>query len=271
MVAAGRIRISLVIEHKRVSIIPGHPHINEDCEYSRQADFYSVGDIIRLMKMATDMSRDLKAGVDERLVLQVATIKMALLEATVSFEDILKRLNESSPTAAPGSDLFNGQKKKGDSLTLKRNQPESPEVASPPDITASKPMNLPIVQAGWSAFLAQLRSKRPMLASQLGMAVLKEVTDTAIVATFAVGGTASRQLVEKSTNLKLIEQTLQEHYRTNLGMRFETDPDLKAPGDGTGQTGKPKVDAKKIERDSPHIQKLLEQFDGEIVGVRKAT
>ncbi|HKK20407.1 MAG TPA: DNA polymerase III subunit gamma/tau, partial [candidate division Zixibacteria bacterium] len=75
-------------------------------EYMSQTDYFSVGDIVRLMKMGGELNRDLKdSGLDERLLLEMTAVKMAEMESTVKFEEILSMMKQN-PSAAPSSDLF---------------------------------------------------------------------------------------------------------------------------------------------------------------------
>ena len=80
-------------------------------EYRQQADFFSVGDVIRLMKMAADLNRDLKdSGLDERLLMEMTAVKMAEMESTVRFEDVLAMIGQNPGAGEP--DLFAGGQKK---------------------------------------------------------------------------------------------------------------------------------------------------------------
>ncbi len=80
-------------------------------EYRQQADFFSVGDVIRLMKMSADLNRDLKdSGLDERLLMEMTAVKMAEMESTVRFEDVLAMIGQNPGAGEP--DLFAGGQKK---------------------------------------------------------------------------------------------------------------------------------------------------------------
>lgn len=81
-------------------------------EYSAQATNFSIGDIIRLMRMAGDLKRDLKLGLEERLLLETTAIKMAQMEATVRFEDVLEQLQAPGSGTGSSVGLHDGEKKK---------------------------------------------------------------------------------------------------------------------------------------------------------------
>ncbi|MBU0984993.1 MAG: DNA polymerase III subunit gamma/tau, partial [candidate division Zixibacteria bacterium] len=73
-------------------------------DYLKQVEYFSVGDILRLIKIAGDLHNDLKTGLDERLLLETAGVKMAQMEATVTFQDVLSRMQGMTPAGASSSD-----------------------------------------------------------------------------------------------------------------------------------------------------------------------
>jgi DNA polymerase-3 subunit gamma/tau len=91
-------------------------YINEEEleEFIIQADYFSIGDLLRIMKIATDIHNDLKySGLDEQLLLEVGGIKMAEMEATVKFEDVLEILQQNQMSGiTSSSDLFSDTEKK---------------------------------------------------------------------------------------------------------------------------------------------------------------
>lgn len=238
-------------------------------EYVRQADYFSLGDIIRLMKATGDINQDLRFGLEERLALQMAATKMSQMEATVRFEEILQRLNQASPAASAVGDLFGDEKKKADRPTLMTVEEAGPPAAGPVSLADSKTINVPVVQAGWQDFLAVLRRTRPMLASQLGMAMVREVRDNAIILSFPSSGATAKQLVEKPDSLSLIVQALREHYKANVTVKFEIDVNRKPETKANARHDENAARAKEIVDKSPRLRKLIERVDGEVIGIRK--
>ena len=79
-----------------------------------QASRFEIGDILRLIKITGRVSSDLRAGLDERLLLEVAGVQMAELESTIKISEALERLAQggSLPNrVGTGSDLFPQKKK----------------------------------------------------------------------------------------------------------------------------------------------------------------
>ncbi len=242
-------------------------------EYSEQADYFSVGDVIRLMKTAADLNSDLKdSGLDGRLLLEMTAVKMAEMESTIKFQEVLDAIKQN-PAADAGTDLFGQTEKKkteqpSEPVTLIRNQPESRHQDSSPPTTYSKSVNVPIIRSGWNGFLSILRQNRPMLASQLGLVEITEVKDNQILFVYPSSGENSKLIVSKPDNLNLITDALKEHYRANLSIRFDIDHSKKAPSLADEQNNGRAVDVNEL-KSSPRIQMLLDKVDGEIIGAKK--
>ncbi len=241
---------------------------DEIAAYNRQAENFSVGDLVRLMKAAADLNFDLKSGLDERLVLELAGVKMAEMEATVQFADILERLQQDSPSLMPGNDLF-GTKKKSDKSS--RQSVESGDDWSTATATPrlSRTVNLAQLNAGWDAFLGLLRQKSQMLASQLGMADIRQVSDNEVELVFGPAGAASKQVVERPENKRLITQMLQQHFRAGLRLRFSMDEAAEPVKGDNGRKNSNSNEVARIVADSPRLKRLLEKVDGDIIGIKK--
>jgi len=245
----------------------------ELAEYTAQAENFSVGDIVRLIKIGMDLNRDLKSksGLDERLLLDVAAIKMAEMEGTVRFEEILAHLGQD-PSAGGANNLFGeSQKKKNDlaagsGLKLVRSEGEPAPPSREP--SRSRAVNMAMVRAGWEKFLGFLRQKNSMLASQLAMAEVREVKDNRILAVFGGSATVARQVVEKPSNLGLITDCLKDQFAANLSITFDTDPQKETGPTDIEKKRRNGVDVKKLLENSPRLQMLVDKVEGEIIEVR---
>jgi len=248
---------------------------NDETEaYVKQSDYFSTGDLVRLLKMAADMNRDLKSGLDERLVLEMGSIRMASMESTVQFEEILAHLKQNPITSQTNSDLFGQSSKKKDdqqikSISITKKSEASPALSSPSLQSYSKSINMPTVQAGWDGFITVLKQKSNMLASQLSMADLREISDNNLVLYFGSNASTSLQVCQRSDNMTLIMQVLRDYYKANIGINLKIDPDKKSVHAGADNIQKPKVDVNKLVENSPRIKMLIDKIDGEIVGVKQ--
>jgi len=243
-------------------------------EYVKQSDYFSTGDLVRLLKMAADMIRDLKSGLDERLVLEMGGIRMASMESTVQFEEILAHLKQNPISSQPKSDLFEQSSKKKDdspvkSINIVKKSETSPVYNESPQPSYSQSINMPTIQAGWDDFIRTLKQKSNMLASQLSMADVREISDNKLILFFGSNAATSLQVCQRSDNLNLIMQVLRDFYKANIGLNFKIDPDKKNVLSGGDRSQKPKVDVNKLVENSPRIKMLIDKIDGEIIGVKQ--
>jgi len=256
--------------------------------YKEQAGYFSVGDLLRLIKMGSDLNMELKSGLSERLVLEMTAVKMAQMEATVVFQDVIERLsNQPSSGIGPNGspDLFpTTEKKRGDphtsptasegvdqqadKLTFVRKQTEDQGQAAE-TVSATRSLNIPILKKGWQQYLHFLRQTSPMLASQMGMTEIREVSDNKILFAFAASEKIPKQLVEKPESLKLITKTMREHYGANLSIRFTVDPAREKSAETDNKPNGNGVDVKNLVENSPRLKMILDKVNGEIIGVKK--
>ena len=273
--------VAELIEHLRVLMIirstPGAETLvqlstSEFAEFKTQSENFELGDLLRLLRMAGDIVTDLKSGLDHRLVLDVAAVKMAEMESTVRLEDVIALIRSGNiqvaPTAGSGEpSLFgNSTQKKNDSFQPGRPSANQP---APEPLAPLRTINFAQVKAGWENYLVHLRSQSQMLASQVKMAELRGMNDNQIQLVFLKSGEVSRQLVGKPDNMNLILTTLREHFRAGLTVRFDVDmeKDYARPEQATNTVSS--TDARQLVDRSPRLKRLMDLVDGEIIGVKK--
>ncbi len=244
-------------------------------EYKKQAGFFSVGDILRMIKTVSDLHTDLKSGLNERLLLETAAVKMAEMESTVRFEEILARMG-GQPAGSPGGepttdptvprrepDMFNG-------TSTARPAPPTSTADKPSGPISSRAINLPQVQNQWDSFLTHLKKTSPMLASQIRMAELRSLTDNQLQLYFSASADTSLELVRKPENLKIIIQALREFFKVSLSVQFDIDKQKEDPAIGENKRNRSQIDPKELIEHSPRLRSLLDKVDGEIIGIKKA-
>lgn len=274
-----------LLEHFRVLMILGTDKESaslldltdsEMTEYIKQVDYYSVGDMVRLMKIATDLNRDLKlSGLDERLLLELAAVKMAELEATITFEEVLTQL-QSAPQNTGDSDLFaSTQKKKpeptSERLTLKRPLPEEKSAETVPQSKPlqSRAINLPLILDGWKQFLTVFQQKKPMLAAQMGMVTVSSVKDNKLTLALPTSGETAKLILEKPDNINIITQALSEHYKAQVSITYVIDAAIQSPVIDVEKKQKKQLELRKKIEQSPRIKQLIEKVDGRIIGIKE--
>lgn len=242
--------------------------------FEKQVDFFTSGDLLRMVKIVTNMSLDLKSGVNPRLLLETNTLKLASMESTVLFEDILAHLSEIEELSEtkPAGDLFGMPMGSRVSVTESKAEPPTEKAAPAEGIpTASEggPVNLPIIQTNWPKFIEHLKRENPMLSALLAMVEIKEVKDNVITASFHNAGGTSKQVVEKPNYMSIITSSLRDFFKTGLKMKFEIDLN-KGPVSTQKTFSKPeKVDAEKLLQEDEKLKRIVERFDGEIIGKKK--
>ncbi|RKX18398.1 MAG: DNA polymerase III subunit gamma/tau [Candidatus Zixiibacteriota bacterium] len=280
--------VNELLEHFRVLLIlstdkstADHLNLTEQelKQYFEQVDFFSTGDILRLMKTMADLNRDMKSGLNERLLIEMTAVKMAQMESTVLLKDIISKLN-SGEVASNSSDLFNPSEKKKriadqpssnpstDRLKFVNKSTQNTESALPKKQLFDNHVNIPILKQGWDKFIQILRGKRPMLASQMNMTDIKEVKDNHILFSFSGAENASKQLVEKSENLNIIRNTIRDHYKAEVSISFKIDMEKKLSVQEKEENGN-NIKISELLEKSPRIKDLIEKVDGEILGVKK--
>ncbi|MBI5267728.1 MAG: hypothetical protein HY851_10895, partial [candidate division Zixibacteria bacterium] len=101
------------------------------------------------------------------------------------------------------------------------------------------------------------------------MAELRDLKDNQITVTFLRSGEISRQLVQKPDNLNAILQSLRNHFKSNLTIRFDIDAERDYAHAEADTKNITTIDANKLVESSPRLKKLMELVDGQIIGVRK--
>lgn len=254
---------------------------SEISDYQKQADYFSTGDLLRMIKIITDLSQDLKSGIDQRLLLETATLRLACLESTVLFEDIIAHLSEPSESFSGDSetDLFGLPKKPGLLETTPSSSGDKSDLFADrsgateeiPGGAPVKALNLPMVQTNWTRFIEHLKKESPMLSALLAMAEIREVKDNVITAVFHNAGGTSKQVVEKPQYVQTITSSLRDFFKTNLKIKFDVDMAKKPPVMITRSAPEPeKIDTDKLLAEDEKLRNLVERIDGEIIGKKKA-
>lgn len=264
-----RILLTLATDPDTADLFDFSPE--ELTEFTVQAENLSVGDIVRLMKTASQIIGDLKSGLNERLALEMAAVRMAEMESTVRLEDILSQLGQPQSQSSSGdSDLFGRtEKKKGDRLTLRAGRESTMADSSDSPAPPPRSVNLLQIRAGWEKFLTLLKDRNNMVASQLAMASLSRLKDNQLVLKFSASQATSKMLVEKDESTALIREVLREQYRCPLSVSFEIEgSDESDSTDPSGKAAK-RIDVGKLIEESPRLRSLIDKVDGEIIGVKK--
>ncbi|MEE8404124.1 MAG: hypothetical protein V3S17_01900, partial [candidate division Zixibacteria bacterium] len=251
--------------------------VEETAQYKEQAGYFSLGDVIRLIKMAGDLNADIKFGLNERMALEVTAVRMAEMEATVKFEEVLEQLRKIEPQVS--GNLFSQTEKKNSNdlkkpisrLSFIKSPEEKTEPAPPSPKSFNRTVNLPMVQKDWSEYLNHLRSKSAMLSSQIRMGSIRDVKENIITIAFATSAANSREIIERPDNFRLITEDLRTFFESNVTLKLEIDDHLSAAPTATPamKSSITRDEVEKLVSNSPRLKKLIEDVDGEIIGIKK--
>lgn len=261
---------SELLEHLRMLIVLASKGVEKDIAaeerviLEQQASFFSIGDLLRMIKIATDQLLDLKAGLDERLVLQTGALKMAMMESTVQLSEVLAQLNNpsfSGPATEKKSPEPNRQ-----TLTFTAQR----TVETPSHTTSVPAVNLPMVQKGWPDFLVALRQKNPMLSSQLAMATVTDVKQNMISLRLPSAEASAKRILDSPNHFQIISEIANERFGPGVRVQIEVERTIestKTSASGADSAAMP-VDVQAMVKSSERLQKLLKQVDGEIIGIK---
>ena len=234
--------------------------------YRQQAGQFSVGDLLRFIKVALELHGDLRGGLDEQLLLEVAAVKMAEMESTVALGEVLQKLRSGLPPAAAAGSAAPAENEKKKPSDSGHTIATPARRAGPSGTRPTPPTSLETAQARWPEFLAALRNENAMLASQLSTAHLHRLDGHRLTAVFAGSGMVAHQVVTKQANRDLIGDVLKQQYGPAMTITFEIDTSrpVTPPAEAHGP-----AEANHILARSERLRRLVEKVDGVVIGVKK--
>ncbi len=273
----------------------------------RQASFFSETDILRMIQILADLLGKLKIGYDERIFLEIALVRLARMEASITLQEVIQRLKQLSanqPAPASGNMFDNlkpphAARPANSQPTTSYRRPSQPAQSSPTpppqppppptsptscapppfqqaprpandQIIPGQPINLPRVQMGWSGFLDLLKKRKQMLASMLSEGKVSDVTDNKITVSFAPTNITNKQVAQKPDAVAVIEETLREHFNIAIRINFQIDASVKPPPVASEPSaGLEAVNTEDLFSSDPDLKKMVEQIDGEVIGKKK--
>lgn len=275
-----------LLEHLRIlMILSSDPEagrslslsVTEIKEYKEQAERFSIGDLLRMMKIVSGISGDIKAGINERLLLEVAGVRLAEMESTVLLSEVLGYLKQGNVPSGTLPASNPGKKKRPDRQltrppTRNPSTPDRPVQVDPApreEIVSDRKIDLSELNSRWQGFLDNLQKSNAMLSSQLRMAETRAVVDNSVDIVFYASCEPSRDLVARTDNFNLILRALEKHYEAKLTIKLSIDPNKEKPVQQENNRKDKPVDPDELIKGSPRLRSLLERVDGEIIGIKK--
>lgn len=283
--------ISELIEHFRILLILATDKENRDLvnlsdseleDYLNQAESFSVGDIIRLMKTIADMHSDIKFGLDERMVIELASIKMTNMESTVKLQDVLNSLDKLSSGQTMTTDLFpRTEKKKREDSNLKIASPQATPASplsqtNPQEKTieakqqvAMRNITLSEIQSEWGGFIKELGKKSQLMSNNLKVTELSSFEDNTLKIIFGASGEFAFDMLNKTENMKMVSDNMTDYFNSTIRLDLILDKTRETASLNSSVQINREFDVKKLLENSPRLKELLGKVDGEIIGIRK--
>lgn len=262
-------------------------------EYREIADRLDEGQILRMLNISAELFAGLRRKtVDPIVAVELALIKMAGLDRTVSIERLLKMESHSArPAADQVIDMFNpsdtetpdGLPDQGQAST---GQPEiksaekKPGLAAGP-VTASAPwpgrppseLTIDAVREKWQAFIQEVNKKRRTLWANLNGSLPVSLEGNLLTLKTAHNGIAG--VANMPQNIKVIESLTERIFGKVLRFEYkvvdrvkQTDAGMpKGVSSGRTQNDKKKVDEERLPGPSGDdiVDRILEDWGGRLV------
>ncbi len=255
-----------LLEHLRDLLfakIPGGIKIIEASEgdklsYQAQAKNFSEGDLLRMIKIVSDLEASINRVPHPRLKLEIAIVRLIKLDSTVLLNELLERFSRLEERLKGGAFQIREAKSPPplfeDKAQQAGQQKITPEVTVKP---ADLEVNLENIQQHWPQIVEAVKQKKRSLGALLSHAVPAELSGDILQLSFKKEGNFSARKVEK--NAPLVEKIIGEMFGTPLKIKCivvdsseEKPSSLKAP-------------LEELYQREPLLRSVVDIFDGELI------
>ncbi len=234
--------------------------------YQTQAENFSEEDLLRMIKIVSDLEASINRAFHPRLKLEIAVIRLIKLDSTVLLNELLERFSRLEGRFR--GETFQISEERA-SLPLFEDRPEQIEpqkkvtVELPKQVQEAtvKPadleVNLENVRQHWPQIVDAVKREKMSLGALLSHAVPAELSGNILQLSFKKEENFSAKKVEK--NAHIVEKAAEEMFTTPLKIRCvivnseEKPVSTKAP-------------LEELYQKEPLLRSVVEIFDGEIIG-----
>jgi DNA polymerase-3 subunit gamma/tau len=247
-------------------------------EYREIADRLDEGQILRMLNITAELFAGLRRKtVDPIVAVELALIKMAGLDRTVSIDRLLKMDSHSAgPAADQVIDMFNPSDTESTAGQPKiESAQKKPRFAAQPVPVSVPPSELTIdaVREKWQAFIQEVNKKRRTLWANLNGSLPVSLEGNLLTLKTAHNGIAG--VANMPQNLKVIESLTERIFGKVLRFEYkvvdrvkQTDAGMpKGVRSGRAQNDKKKVDEERLPGPSGDeiVDQILEDWGGRLV------
>jgi len=236
--------------------------------YQAQAKNFSEEDLLRMIKIVSDIEASINRAPNPRLKLEIALIRLIKLDSTVLLNELLERFSRLEERFKRTN--FQISENRPPSLPLFEDKPEQIEphekvTVEPPkngkEVTAKSAdleLSLENLQQHWPQIVEAVKQKKRSLGALLSHAVPAELSEGILQLSFRKEGNFSARKVEKESTL--VEQTIGEMFSAPLKIK------CMVVDSAEKKTSTPKAPLEQLYQREPLLRSVVEIFDGELVG-----
>ena len=234
--------------------------------YREQRDYFSESDLMRMVKVISDLRQQLKEGADPRIYLEMALIRLARMDKTATLAEILEKLNalvQSSDTVAQNSS----------SPTLPLGEPSS-QLPEKKTLTLGgsgsgqgRKSDSVLDSASWTRFLKDFGQENSLVSNILAEGNAEIYGSDRLQLVFPK--TSGARTILTSEKLKAIEIALRNHLGRTVKVDLRFDETVR--GKGISLTLDPRFDMtpEDLFEKNPGIKKLVDRYDGKITSIKR--
>jgi DNA polymerase-3 subunit gamma/tau len=236
--------------------------------YIDNKDYFSDSDIMRMVKVISDLRQQLKEGAEPRIFLEMALLKLARMDTTATLTEVLHKLSNLSGGSLapppPSSNLFGSGNTQAGKPEEKRSLKINPAVSEKP---AGDPDPTGISDSRWVNFLNEYTQINGMLSIMLKRGKVRQVNNNVLRLTFPPDAGISALLTPDK--VRQLETSIEEQFGRRMKLKFDTDPNMKT--DQPKTTLDPRFDMSPADmlNQNPDIKKIVEKYNGKITSIKK--
>ncbi len=236
--------------------------------YEEQKGFFSESDIMRIVKMISDLRQQLKEGAEPRFFLEITLLRLAKMDTTATLTEVLQKLSALSGAGstgpAPPGDLFGHGGSSATSTGGNIDAEPDPQADS-----AAPSAGAPASHGDeiWASFLDEYTHINGVLSTILRRGRVQHADDHVLQLTFP--GDAGVDALLTPEKVRQLESSIEKHFGRHLKFKFSTDPGMSTMGQAMTSDPRFDISPEDLLKRNPEIRNIVDRCDGEITSIRK--
>jgi len=232
-------------------------------KYDEQKEFFSESDILRMVRMISDLRQQLKDGAEPRIFLEMTLLRLARMDTTATLTEVLEKLDNLAGSGGGASNLSvaqsvntSGEEKKTLRIDRKKTEPARSANGGSPEVNDSS----------WRSFLDTFNNTNGILSIMLKSG--KPSVENGSTMSLRFPPETGIDAVMTSDKVRQLEKAIEGFYGKFLKLKIETDPNLKS-GDAR-LTLDPRFDIspEDLFKNNPEIKGIVDRYKGKITSIK---